>query len=173
MIIRKAELKDIPAVVVIYDAIFAEEEAGRATVGWIRGVYPTEATARAALAEGCLYVMEDAGEIVASARINKHQEGSYSEADWLYEAAPDEVMVLHTLTVDPSKKGRGYGTSFEKFYEETGRENGCRVLRMDTNERNKAARRLYAGLGFREAGIVPCSFNGIGGVNLVCLEKKL
>ena len=44
---------------------------------------------------------------------------------------------------------------------------------MDTNERNAAARRLYAGLGYREAGIVPCTFNGIGGVQLVCLEKTL
>lgn len=33
--------------------------------------------------------------------------------------------------------------------------------------------RLYARLGYREAGIVPCVFNGIKGVGLVCLEKKL
>ena len=35
---------------------------------------------------------------------------------------------------------------------------------MDTNEKNAAARRLYARLGYREAGIVPCVFNGIKGV---------
>ena len=33
--IRRAELCDIPAVAAIYDAIHAEEEAGRMTVGWI------------------------------------------------------------------------------------------------------------------------------------------
>ena len=44
---------------------------------------------------------------------------------------------------------------------------------MDTNEKNAAARRLYARLGYREAGIVPCVFNGIKGVGLVCLEKRV
>ena len=44
---------------------------------------------------------------------------------------------------------------------------------MDTNARNKTARKLYAGLGYWEAGIMPCVFNGIPDVQLVCLEKKL
>ena len=36
--IRKAIQADIPAVTAIYDHILTEEETGRATVGWIRGV---------------------------------------------------------------------------------------------------------------------------------------
>ena len=47
------------------------------------------------------------------------------------------------------------------------------MLRIDTNAKNAAARRLYARLGFREAAIVPCTFNGLSGVALVCLEKRL
>ena len=44
---------------------------------------------------------------------------------------------------------------------------------MDTNEKNSAARRMYAKLGYIESDMVPCVFNGIDGVNLVLLEKKL
>ncbi len=83
------------------------------------------------------------------------------------------VMVLHTLVVDPDKKRRGYGRAFLDFYENYARENGCAVLRIDTNARNAAARKMYAAFGWREAGIVPCSFNGLPGVQLVCLEKPL
>lgn len=50
---------------------------------------------------------------------------------------------------------------------------GCAYLRMDTQAINQGARRLYAGLGYREPGLVPCVFNGIPDVQLVCLEKKL
>ena len=50
---------------------------------------------------------------------------------------------------------------------------GCPYLRMDANEKNAAARRLYARLGYKEIGIVDCEFNGIAGVHLVCLEKSL
>ena len=47
------------------------------------------------------------------------------------------------------------------------------MLRMDTNEKNAAARSLYRKLGCREAGAVPCVFNGIPNVNLILLEKEL
>lgn len=43
--IRRGRPEDIPAVAAIYDRILAEEEAGRASVGWVRGVYPTQGTA--------------------------------------------------------------------------------------------------------------------------------
>ena len=82
-------------------------------------------------------------------------------------------MVLHTLVVDPAFGGKGCGKAFVAFYEEYARTHGCPYLRMDTNARNQAARRLYRHLGYREAGIVPCEFNGIPGVQLVCLEKTL
>ena len=35
------------------------------------------------------------------------------------------------------------------------------------------ARAMYQKLGYEERGIVPCVFNGIPGVQLVCLEKYL
>ena len=44
---------------------------------------------------------------------------------------------------------------------------------MDTNERNKRARAMYSKLGYKEAGIVPTVFNGIEGVGLVLLEKRI
>ena len=82
-------------------------------------------------------------------------------------------MVLHTLVVDPHIKGHGYGTAFVNYYEQYAEEHGCRFLRMDTNVINASARKLYAKLGYKEPGIVPCVFNGIPNVQLVCLEKKL
>ena len=50
--IRKGEPRDIAAIAVIYDRILDREERGGASTGWIRGVYPTADTARAALEAG-------------------------------------------------------------------------------------------------------------------------
>ena len=44
---------------------------------------------------------------------------------------------------------------------------------MDTNARNTRARALYKKLGYEEIAIVPCQFNGIDGVQLVLLEKRV
>jgi len=171
--IRKANAADIPDVAAIFEEILTEEEQGRMTVGWVRGVYPTAETAEAAIQAGDLYVMEKDGHIVAAARINQQQVPEYADADWEYSVSDEKVLVLHTLVVSPSVNGRGLGREFVKFYEEMGKETGCPYLRMDTNEKNVRARTLYGKLGYREAGIVDCLFNGIPGVHLVCLEKRV
>lgn len=172
--IRKAVRSDIPQVAAIYDRILTEEEQGRAAVGWIRGVYPTEQTALDALEAGTLFVLERDGVVAAAAKIDRNQVPEYANAPWRYpDVSPERVMVLHTLVVDPAFAGKGCGTRFVAFYERYALEHGCPYLRMDTNAKNAAARRLYGRLGYWEAGIVPCVFNGIPDVQLVCLEKKL
>ena len=170
---RKAVESDLDAIEGIYDRIHDECEQGRATVGWTRGVYPTRATAQAALERGDLFVQEADGGVVGCAIINQAQVNAYRQANWTHDVPDDQVMVLHTLVVDPALKGRGLGTAFVAFYEQYALEHGCRYLRMDTNERNVGARALYKRLGYREIGILPCEFNGIPGVNLVLLEKTL
>ncbi len=173
MVIRKATEKDLQAVADIYEEIHTAEESGDVTIGWIRGVYPTIDTARESFECGELFVQEDDGVIVGAGRINQEQVDVYAEGAWQYEAADEEVMVFHTLVISPKVSGKGYGTAFVDFYEKYALSNGCRYLRIDTNERNVQARKLYKKLGYREADIKPCVFNGIEGVQLVLLEKKL
>ena len=171
--IRKAEEKDIDAVAAIYAHIHEQERAGKVTIGWLPGIYPVRGTAEAALARGDLFVYEEEGRVLAAAVINQTQVDAYADGKWTYPARDDEVMVLHTLVVEPTAGGRGIGRAFVAFYERYAREHGCTVLRMDTNAKNAAARRLYQKLGYGEPDIVPCTFNGIPGVQLVLLEKKL
>lgn len=173
MVFRKATQQDIPAIGRIYDATHTVEEQGGSTIGWIRSIYPTEETARQSLGRGDMFVAEDDGQIVGSAIINQIQVDVYENAPWQYPAADDQVMVLHTLVIDPAQARRGYGRKFVEFYETYALEHGCRYLRMDTNETNARARAMYKSMGYGQIAIVPCVFNGIPGVNLVLLEKKL
>ncbi len=171
--IRKGTERDIDAVAAIYAKIHTAEENGEATIGWKRGVYPERDTALAALHRDDLFVIEEDGRIVGAGILNRIQVDVYSEGNWKYKAEPSEVMVMHTLVIDPEMQGRGYGKRFVRFYEHYALENGCPYLRIDTNELNAAARRLYRSMGYKEIGIVPCVFNGLEGVNLVLIEKRL
>lgn len=178
---RKATSRDLMAVGDIYRRIHDHEEAGLLATSWIRGIYPTPDTARAALDRGDLYVLVEtdpaeaggAETILAAGIINQVQLPEYGEADWQLAAEEDEVLVLHTLTVDPLQAGHGYGRSFVASYEDLARDQGMKALRMDTNALNQKARALYRKLGYREVGQIPTVFNGIDGVMLVLLEKSL
>ena len=173
MKVLKATKADIASIERIYEHIHDQEEKGLITTGWIRNVYPTAKTAEAALNRGDLFIMMDDGKIVATAVINQIQVDEYADAAWQHDAPEDKVMVLHGLAVEPSAKSKGYGRAFVAFYENYARQHGCPALRMDTNVLNTRARKLYQSLGYEEIGIVPCVFNGIPNVRLVCLEKYL
>ncbi|MDO5541032.1 MAG: GNAT family N-acetyltransferase [Eubacteriales bacterium] len=173
MMIRKAAENDLQQIEEIYSDIHTEEEQGRVTIGWDRNVYPIRETAQAALQRGDLFAAEDDGRLVGTAIINRQQVDVYKEGKWQYPASDDEVMVLHTLVISPKVSGKGYGKKFVRFYEQYALKNGCSCLRMDTNERNLRARAMYRKLGYNEIGTVPCVFNGIEGVGLVLLEKKI
>ena len=171
--IRPAEPGDVDAVAAIYDRLTAREAAGLGCTGWKSGVYPTRETAEQALADGKLYVLEADGRIAASARLNGVQDPAYAYCPWQYDAPPEQVFVLHTLTVDPDRAGQGLGREFLLYYEAAAASLGRPYLRLDTNVVNLPARAFYKNHGYREAGVVPCEFNGLPDIDLVCLEKKL
>lgn len=168
--IRKALKEDIDKVAAIYEKIHNTEGLNKYT-GWIKGVYPVRDTAVSAIARDDLFVCEIEGKIVAAAVINQVQVDAYAQGDWEYNSPNNEVMVLHALVVDPELFNKGIAKDFVAYYENYAKNNGCKVLRMDTNKKNLPARTLYGKLGYREAGIIPCVFNGINGVELVLLEK--
>ncbi len=171
--IRKATKNDIDGISEIIDDIHTAEENGELTIGWMRDVYPTVKTAEDALVRGDIFVLEDENEIIGTAIINQIQVDTYAKAKWEYEVPDDEVMVLHTLMTSPKHSGKGCGRKFVEFYEKYAADNGCNYLRMDTNEKNLRARKMYSGMGYKEIGKEECKFNGIPGVYLILLEKKL
>ena len=174
MFIRKATLDDLAEIIRIYDEIHDREEAGEVTTGWLRDIYPTRKTAESSIERGDMFVQEnEAGEIVGTGIINQTQVDVYADGDWQFPAANEEIMVLHTLIISVKSGHRGSGKGFLDFYENHAREMGCPYLRLDTNARNTAARAFYRKYGYDEIGIIPTVFNGIPGVELVLLEKRL
>lgn len=87
---------------------------------------------------GDLFVEEADGAVVGTGIFNRLQADVYAGAPWQYDAPDDQIMVLHTLAVDPQAGKRGLGRAFAAFYEQYAREHGCRYLRIDTNERTEA-----------------------------------
>ena len=170
MNIREADLTDLDSIEEIYNDIHLAEENGSQTIGWMRGVYPTRRTAEEAIQRGDMFVLEN-GKVIGAGIINQAQADVYYGAPWEHDT--DSVCVLHTLVISPKAAGRGYGRAFVKFYEWWAKEHDLPELRIDTNVRNTAARAMYRKLGYKEIGIVPTSFNGIPGVDLVLLEKNL
>ena len=80
--------------------------------------------------------------MAASGVINQRQVDVYADGNWLYPAKDREVMVLHTLTVDPDLSGRGIGRAFAQFYEDCARQAGCTFMGTPVTPLYEAAKSL-------------------------------
>lgn len=174
MKIRKATEQDVDRIAEIYNAVHDEIEAGRYAMNWHRDLYPTRLWAEERQNAGDLYAMEDeGGAVVATAVINHNPLPEYAAGRWHQPSDYERVLVIHSLVVDPRQVRKGYATAFMRYFEEMGRATGCTRLRLDTQQIDLPARRLYRKLGYREADYVPCRFKGINDIDLVLIEKIL
>src|SRR5437870_11182568 len=61
----------------------------------------------------------------------------------------DDVLELKRMYLRPSQRGRGLGKRLLATALDRARQDGARVVRLDTSERMEAARHLYEAHGFR------------------------
>ena len=171
--IRKATRGDLDAVEQIYTELLTHERNGVSYSNWQLDLYTTEETARKALEEETLFVLEEEGEICASVILNQEQADFYNEIPWRFEAAPNEVFVIHTLCVPPSRSGKGYATALIDFAKEYAAGEGAKVIRLDTYAGNEPAKTLYQKKGFRIAGTCESVLEGLIPEELALLEYLL
>jgi len=154
-------------VLALYDAVlFALENSPDAMSGpgWKRGVYPTEAEARAGLEADSLYLLRDeaTGRAAATVILDHVQPAAYVNAAWALAAPPERVMVVHTFMTDPHLRGRGFGRRALAAAHTLAREAGCLCVRLDTYAGNLPARALYEGMGYDSAGLIDLGFGQYG-----------
>lgn len=151
-VIQKAKKDDVTAVAASYRELFEYESAHENRTNWVPGLYPSEGTAQTAFQDGTLYVCRENGVFCGSVIMNHVQPPEYQTIDWRYSAEPQEVLVLHTLCIPPSRKGRGYGRKFIEYAVQYAAQTGCKAVRLDTWAGNRPAAALYERMGFRLAG---------------------
>lgn len=159
--IRKATKEDINAVAQSYRELLLYEKEHGGHSNWVLDVYPTITVAEKSHAEGTLYVLEEDGEICASMILNQFQPDGYTQIQWKYPASANEVLVIHTLCIPPSKAGKGIGKKMVDYALEKAKAMECKAMRLDTHAENEPAASLYKKFGFQYAGSADILLEGL------------
>lgn len=159
--VRPAAAHDLDAVAEGYLALLRHEEVYGSTTNWKPGIYPTLATAERALAKGWLHILEDRGLVCASVILNDHQAPEYDDIPWAFPAERNEVLVVHTLCIQPIYQRMGYGRKIMQYALDLARKRDCKAVRLDTFDGNTAAAAFYSSLGFRHAGTADAVLEGL------------
>ena len=171
--IQKAESIDIAAIATSYLELFAYEAGHKSNTNWLPGLYPSQSIAQAAFNEKTLYVLKENGIFCGSMILNHNQPSEYQAINWHFTAEAEKILVLHTLCIPPSQKGKGYAKQLIAFALQLAAQAGCRGLRLDTWEENLPAAALYRKLGFRLAGTAPILLQGVIPEQQIFFEKEI
>ncbi len=171
MVIRICVKEDISLVGTFYEKVVKLLDEDINYPHWIRGVYPSEESAKKMTEKGAQYVCIQDGMIVGAFALNDEPQGSYRKGQWPHVLADGEYTVIHALAVDPEYRNQNIASKIIKFCLEKTRSEGYKAIRVDIAADNIPARKLFEKNGFIFAGDVDLEI-GIGDVPLFSLYER-
>ena len=140
------DLKDVMTIINQAKAYFKDQGINQ----WQDG-YPNEISIINDISQHEAYVLEDNGEIVATAMISKETEPNYNyiEGKWLQEGP---YLVVHRIAIRNDQKGKGLSSiildeALKLFDTQTS-------IRMDTHDDNLSMQRFLTKYGFTYCGTI-------------------
>ena len=147
MIMLGAE-SDIDEIEELYNNLNDVLERGINYPGWKKGIYPVRANAIKGINEGNLYIAKYKDKIVGSVILNHEPESGYDSARWKTANNYNEILVVHTLVVNPNYFRLEIGKRLINFASELVEKLNMKSVRLDVYEKNKPAIKLYEKYGF-------------------------
>ena len=151
--IRAANAFDLDATGRLYNEVVGFLNATENLTGW-GNEYPTRTDAEAALSEGALYVALREKELAGTVILNQKPAAEYFGEPWQVVCEWSEVLIIHTLAVDPRFRRNGIAEALLKFAEALAKQRGLRAIRLDGYRKNEPAFALYEKLGYKFIGMV-------------------
>ena len=120
------------------------------TIGWKKGVYPTDLFLRDSLKNQELFTLKDESRqtLLGCVIVNSAWNEGYEGVPWSIVCRPEEILVPHALAIAPHLQGQGLGQKLVQCILQLAQEKGKHVVRLDILGTNKAAEALYTGMGF-------------------------
>ena len=126
-----------------------ENNIGSENLGWEKGVYPSDAFLRRSLANGELYTLTENDALCACVILNSECNEGYRDCPWSIVCSDDDVLIPHTLAVNPKMQGKGIGKIVVKNVLAIAKSENKKSVRLDVMGACKVAERLYLGCGFQ------------------------
>lgn len=151
--IKKCRETDIAAVAEFYDEQVRHMDMTDTNYPlWEYNVYPSITSVRECTERAEQYFCVLDGEICGAFVLNENPGGAYEKGKWKRQLSLGEYLVIHTLSVDYKRSGRGIGKRIVEFCLDTARSGGYKAVRIDVVPINIPAIRLYEKMGFSFAG---------------------
>ena len=148
MRLRAAEKEEFLSVRSFYWELIDQLKDQEGTVGWKKGIYPSDSFLISSIDAGELYLMDGESGYLACVIANSQWNEGYEGLPWSLDCAQEEILVPHALAVSAASQGKGIGTIVVKDLLDLARAAGKKTVRLDILKGNTAAEQLYIQSGF-------------------------
>lgn len=149
MTFQKAEINEFHLIKQFYwdliDAMWEQND----TIGWKKGIYPTDLFLKRSLSRGELFALKESGRLSASVILNSDYNEGYEGVPWSLDCKKEEVLIPHALAVSAQLQGRGLGKKLVEEILKYAYAEKKRAIRLDILATNTAAEKLYTACGFQ------------------------
>lgn len=149
MVLQKATTDDFERVRNFYWNLIDEMRGQTNTVGWKKGIYPSDAFLKESLEKGELFVFIKDELLCACVILNSSCNDGYNDVAWKHNYLSDEILIPHALGVSPCMQKQGIGTILVNEILQFAKQTNKKAVRLDLLGGNIAAERLYTKCGFQ------------------------
>ena len=147
---RKAALKDLPKVLLLYKKA-TQHMIDNGIKQW-NEFYPNEEILKSDIENDSMYLNLQKNQITCVFVLNQECDPKYAEGSWIYPLS--SFAVIHRLCVNPAFQRQGLGTKAMLVAESIVKDMKIDSIRLDAYSQNPAALRLYKKLGYSKVGTV-------------------
>lgn len=173
MHLRVAGCEEFEAIRAFYWTLIDKMQNKKDTVGWKKGIYPSDQFLRESLKNKELFVYDGDGGLLACVILNNAWNEGYEGIIWRTDCPREEVLVPHALAVEPDCQGKGIGKTVMQEIIEMARHAGRKTIRLDILKGNTAAERLYTSVGFMYAETRTMFYEDTGWTEFMMYELAL
>lgn len=171
--IKIAEKDDFQRVRNFYSTLIDNIGDYNFSFGWKKDIYPSQEFLLDSINNYELYYGELENQIISSMIVNNKYNKEYNDVKWLTDASDDELLVIHTLGVDPRFAGKGFAKEMVHSVIDMGRKKGLKSIRLDVLEGNTPAEKSYTKIGFQYRSTMQMYYEDTGYTNYRLFEYIL
>ncbi len=148
MIIRRAKINELAEIMAVTRACAAHMQA--AGIFQWNDHYPSEKDFRNDIDRKELYVLHEAGELIAFIALTPIMDEEYKSVQWLTENGNN--LYVHRLAVHPDQQANGYAQALMSYAENLARGENYTSIRLDTFSQNTRNQKFYEKRGYKRLG---------------------
>ena len=145
--LRKAEITEAEKILEFYKNVINSIKGSEFKPKWGEH-YPNLVFIETSIVKQELYIYAQNDDIIACVVLNNQFDPEYENLNWISNAKPPEIIIIHTFAVTSDYAGKGIGKEIFNQIKEKAMQNKQKTIRLDIINGNAGAQKVFEKFGF-------------------------